>query len=110
MHALGRRLVPAYGLGDGIQYSLIFLALQQRAAELVRIFACRMRELIDKAFAIKRIVGVSDRTPETWRYVQIAHHVFVRKVGYGIRIVTEYTRVDLIDAILHKLRIYSHCN
>ena len=72
--APGRRLAVAGPLGGGVEHGEM-LRLQHLAAEFERVLPGRVGQLVDKAFAVERVVVGVDAAPEAGADVRVAHRV-----------------------------------
>ena len=80
-NAFGRRLVPTSLFSCGIEYRQRFgITRQQFAAQRQRVLFGGVREFVDKAFQINRVLVQIHATPETRRHMRIAHRMVDQKI------------------------------
>ena len=79
--ALRRRLAPADTLGDGVQHGQVLrMPRHQLAPQRERILPGRVRDLVDEALEVDRVLVQVDAAPEARRHVRIAHRVVDQQV------------------------------
>ena len=83
----------------------------QLAAELERVLSGRMRELVDEALDVDRVLVVVDAAPEADRHVRIAHGMVDGHVRHGVaeraegvvRLLVQALEVQRVHAVLQGL-------
>ena len=69
-----------------------------------------MRQLVNKALAVERIIGMRYGTPEPRRYMYISDYVLVSEIRYRVWVISEYPGIDLVNTIFDELRINRNRN
>ena len=99
------RAAPARCFRRGFEDALVpRLLLQERAAELERILARGVGQLVHEALEDEPVLRVADRSPEADRDARVMHHVFDAHVRDRVREVGQALDRRRIDAVLHVLR------
>ncbi len=104
------RFIPADRIRYRVKHGQVFFTFEEWAAKLHRVFTRCMGELINKALAVERIIGVRNRTPESGWYMHISNHIFIGEIRYRVGIISEHAGINLVNTVFDKVRINRNCN
>src|SRR5215472_19282108 len=85
---LRQLLLPVAHLMELLEHADEVKAIDHVAAEAIRVFARRVRELVDEALVEEAVLRAADRTPEVDGQMRVLHHaadIEVRNLVGGVR-------------------------
>src|SRR5207245_8918416 len=105
LKAGGERLAPArFFSGELERASAARLLAEERAPELVRILARRVRELVDEALEKETVLRVPDRAPEPDLEISgLLARVLDAQIGNVVRTVANALDAEFVHSVGRKL-------